>query len=365
MIVFKILQQVLVNHFYKVNTGFFLFGFFVLFGLPYQPLSFHLSLISGIVQSQVFLWVVMVGWLFYCAKCIDYITRQIAGPRQNFLFCLNNLSVKTTYLYLLLVQFFVYLPVFIYAIIIVVKATTVHAWAIGAEVILFTTAALMAPAYLYLLAVQKRKLYKSFSLPQVFTFHFTKPLFSFPLFYLWYERKQMLLVTKVFTFGLLYLFIHLYQPDHADVRPLLLCLLLVGGAHSSIVFQVRAFEEEYLGFSRNLPITTLARFAGMLLMYAILILPESLYVCTGYGIHFALHDYPQIVLLFVSLPVIFHITLLLEATNTDQFIRIVFGILAALFFVLLYNPGIVLPLALLALSFALFAAYYYTFEQKP
>ena len=42
----------------------------------------------------------------------------------------------------------------------------------------------------------------------------------------------------------------------------------------------------------------------------------------------------------------------------------VFGLLAGLFFVLLYNPGILLECVLLAVSFGLFASYYLGFEKK-
>ena len=83
-----ILQKVLVNYFYKVNAGFFLFGFFVLFGLPISPVAFHLSLISGIIQSQVFVAVVMLIWLLYNLKCLDYILKQLRDPRQSSCFAL-------------------------------------------------------------------------------------------------------------------------------------------------------------------------------------------------------------------------------------------------------------------------------------
>ncbi len=127
-IVISILQRVLVNHFYKINAGFFLFAFFVLFGLPYQVASFHLSLISGIIQSTVFLEVVMLIWLLYNLKCIDYVLKQLRLPSQLFLFCLNNLSNKKIYLYMLYVQVLVYMPVIVYAGVIAFMAAKKHAY---------------------------------------------------------------------------------------------------------------------------------------------------------------------------------------------------------------------------------------------
>jgi len=50
--------------------------------------------------------------------------------------------------------------------------------------------------------------------------------------------------------------------------------------------------------------------------------------------------------------------------DTDAFYKIVFAILAILFFVILYNPGILLECVLLAVSYGLYASYYYDFEKK-
>ena len=170
MIIARILQRVVVNHFYTVNGGFFLFGFFVLFGLPYQPLHFHRSLINGIIESQHFLGVVMIVWVLYCLKCIDYTSRHLAAPRQNFLFCLNNVGAKRIYGYLVYVQFCMYLPVLVYATCMVGAALQKKFWWVAAEVVLFTLAALLLPAWFYLLVIQKRWASTRVALPQLFSF---------------------------------------------------------------------------------------------------------------------------------------------------------------------------------------------------
>jgi Ca2+/Na+ antiporter len=60
----------------------------------------------------------------------------------------------------------------------------------------------------------------------------------------------------------------------------------------------------------------------------------------------------------------FHTVLLLEDTNMEQFMRVMFGIMAGCFFVLLYNPGILFPVMILVLAFALYSSYYYDYEKK-
>ncbi len=360
----RILQKVLVNYFYKVNAGFFLFVFFVLFGLPNSPVAFHLSLISGIIQSQIFVAVVMLIWLLYNLKCLDYILKQLRDPRQSFLFCFNNLPGKKAWSYMFYVHVLIYMPVLMYAAAIIWFAIKKQQYLFTAEIIIFNDIVVAASAFIYFIAIQKKQLFRqSIALPRI-TINLPKPFFSIPLYFLWNERKQMLLVTKLFSLMLLYGFLKLYEPDHYDIRPIQLCLLLTAASHSSIIFQVRTFEEEYLAFSRNLPLKTPGRFIRMTAMYACLLLPEVILLLRGYPVLFSLTDYPQLILLVIALLSLFHVTLLLEDTSTEQMMRVVFGILAACFFIILYNPGILLPCAVLLLSFVLFNAYYYDFEKK-
>ena len=55
-IIAKILQSVLINHFYKLNAGFFIFLFFLLFGVVRggQLIEFHLGLIQAILGGPLF-----------------------------------------------------------------------------------------------------------------------------------------------------------------------------------------------------------------------------------------------------------------------------------------------------------------------
>lgn len=364
MIVVRVLQKVLVNYFYKVNAGFFLFGFFVLFGLPYSPLAFHLSLINGIIQSQQFLAVVMFCWLLYNIKCIGYTVKQLHESKQNFLFCFNNLTVEKTLLYLLYVQVLIYMPVLLYASAIVWFALQKHQYLIVVETVVFNAVLMSASALIYVRAIQKQEFfYQKISLLR-FAINLPKTFFSIPLYFLWSGRKQMLFVTKVFSLLLLFGFIKLYEPERYDIRPMQLCLLLSAASHSAIVYEIRAFEEEFLAFSRNLPVTTFQRFINTIFMYATLMIPEFIFLLKGYRTHFTFADYPQLVLLVIALLLMFHSVLLIENTEMEQLIRIVFGIMAACFFIILYNPGVWLSVAILLLSFALFTAYYYDFEKR-
>ncbi len=359
----NILQRVLVFHFYRVNAGFFFFWFFLLFGVPAQVISFHMSLIHGMIQSGVFLACVVLIWFLYTLKCINYNIKQLNEPRQHFLFVLNHLSNKKQYGLMLFVHIQMFLPVLVYACIVAKIAFSQNRYTSAFTVIIANLLLIILPVFIYRYALQKRSLTIRL-FPATSFFHIPKPFFSIPLWFIWKERKQMLLVTKSFSLLLLYGFINLYEPDSPDIRPVLLIMLLVAMAHCTIIANIRAFEEMYLSFSRSLPVSLFKRFFGLLLTYTVLLLPELLFVWKGYPLHFTLLGFVQLLLLSVSILVFYHSLLLMNDIDQDGYFRIVFISGAMLFFMLLYNPGIILSFLVTGLAAILFSSHYYTFEKR-
>jgi len=231
-----------------------------------------------------------------------------------------------------------------------------------AEIIIFMIAVTLITPLLYIKALQR----KFFSLHiHVYesSLHIPKPVFILPLFYVWHNRKQMLLVTKFFSLGIMFVFIKYFTPDAYDIRPLLLCFLLSSVSNCTLVFEIRNFENEYLVISKNFPFTVFRRFIQVVLMYTVLMLPELIFVWKGCPLHFHLSDYFQLALISIALPVLLHTWLLTDNITMRVFIKIVFGISMAVFFIVLYNPGILLPVFLLCVSFLLFNACFYKFEK--
>jgi len=360
----KILHKVLVTHFYSVNTGFFLFVFFVLFGMPQNVKEFHLSLIDAIIKNSSILALVMVAWVLYNTKCMDYTLKQLRLPKQNFLFSLHSLRYVTLFFYMVYIQLMIYLPVFIYALFVIVIAIQKGYIACAIEIILFTAVVTGLTPLLYVRVLQRKPLMQG--LPQLprLTAKMGKPLFSLPLYNIWNNRKQMLLVSKTFSLLMLYAFIKMYLPDHYDIRPTLLCVMLAAAVNCAIVFEMKLFEDVFLQMQRNFPLSILQRFGNAAFSFFLLMLPELLFIWKGYPLYFCLADFTQLLLFAVGLPLLFYACLFTDDTNMDSYLRIVFGILAGLFFIILYNPGIVLGIAITLMAFGLYASYYYSFEKK-
>jgi hypothetical protein len=365
-IIAKILQSVLVNHFYKLNAGFFIFLFFALFGVVRggQLIEFHLGLIQAILGGPLFLLIIVIIWGLYTLKCINYITKRLMEPGLIFLSCLNRLPKKQVWRWMCFVHFEVYFPVISYVIIIISVAFKAHQYQQALIILLANLVFFFAAVQVYFKCLQlhsSETFLGRFKFPTLWV---RKPYFLYPLFFIWEERKWMLLLTKLFTLVYLYGFIQFYEPYRYDIRPILLSVLLIIAAHATIIFQIRSYESEFLLFSRNLPISIWKRFGQMISLYFVLLLPELLFIWKGYPLHFNLVDFSQILFMVLSLPAFFHAILYTSIMNGDEYMKIVFAILTAVFFLILYDFGILLFVFVALLALVFFYFHYYEFEKS-
>lgn len=368
----RILQSVLVNHFYQMNAGFFAFLFFVLFGVVKggQLIDYHYSLIIAFLESPVIMAGVILAWILYTLKCSNYIIKRILEPRQLFLTCLNHLNNRQLFAWMLFTHVQVFAPVWVYAAIATAVAIQLDLWFQAGTIVIANLILILAAARWYTSTIRHHGtdaflgkwgfLSKWAAMTGIsWQKRFVKPVFSYAIIHLFRERKQMLFLTKVFTLLFLYGFIQLYEPYKPDPRPILLCFLLIVGSHSALIQQIRAFEREFLPFLRNLPVIIPIRFLHLLAMYALLFLPELLYVWMAYPLHFTLLEYPQIVLMVLALAAFLHSILLVYEMPSEDYLNSVFGMMAVLFFVLLYNPGILFFLLVLLVAYVFFHHHIY------
>jgi hypothetical protein len=265
---------------------------------------------------------------------------------------------------MLMVHVQVYLPVLLYAAAIATLAIKQNLYFACFQIVMCNTGIIAFSAGIYLRTLQKKEnIIGRLALAASPGLSYPKLRFVIPLLHIWYNRKQMLVITKLFTVLLLYGFIRLYQPDHYDLRPIQLCLLLVAASHAAIIFQIHELEEQPLLFLKNLPLTTYHRFTTTLVMNALLLFPEAILLWKGHTLHFKMVDYLQLILLAIAIMSILHTTLYLDRIDMDRFMRIVFWIMSGLFLIILYSPGVWLPAIILMLSFAMYTSYYYQYEK--
>jgi hypothetical protein len=151
----NILMKSLVKRFYRQHAALLLFLFILFFGVisPSNQLTYHYHLMLGILNAPGMAALAFTGWLVYAAKCSHFITGCIRHPDYSFLHLLSLLDHRTAYRRLLMVQCWIFLPVYGYALALAgVGIYTAH-YAVSGLVLLYASllCLLSVRRYLHLL----------------------------------------------------------------------------------------------------------------------------------------------------------------------------------------------------------------------
>ncbi|MER2996374.1 hypothetical protein [Pontibacter populi] len=293
----SLLFKTLVIQFYKVNAGFFLFVFLVLFGImdAREIVLFHVSLMQAIVGTVTGLLVALSVWALYNYKCVVFVLNNLDKPQNSFLIQLQAFSASKQVLVFLFCQLIVYLPVLMYAVFVVSIGVENGEFIKSATIVLFLLLMCFGSAYLY-----SRKI-NSFHKPGVaiqiwfpFSGKISKQPVLFLTYHLLHERKLAWVALKVFSSLIFYLvFVRHYNDFSLGYFRLLFLIATI--AHSMLVFYSFEFVEKQLAFTRNLPLTRTYRLLFYLCAYLFMLLPEF---CWMWVYADGLMTWPEILLTF-------------------------------------------------------------------
>ncbi|MTI30512.1 hypothetical protein [Xanthovirga aplysinae] len=278
----KVLLKTIGYQFYKVNGGFFLFLFLLLFGIvsPNVIVSYHFSIMQGVVSSPEVLALALIVWFLYGIKCLNFTLKAFDQPENIFLYNLIGLAVGRKNLILLFSQVFIYLPVLIY--IILILGLAVYMGETGAFLIVLTYTMLFFTGSIL---IYNKKLINHNIIKNSFVLNTPikisrKPSFLYLIFFTLHEKKLTFFGLKLFSFLILYLSTIASKEDLQGGLFLIL-YLLIALAHCILVFYYQQFMEIQMAFSRNLPISKLKRFFLYPLTYLLIFSPELTHMLTN------------------------------------------------------------------------------------
>lgn len=355
-----LLLKTVVRKYYERNTGFFLFVFFLMFGIveSSQIVNYHLSLMYGMLHSAVFLSVVCAAWFLYAVKCLAFVSGYADAPENSFLSKLNLLSYPQRLLWIVYVFVGIDLPVLIYTVLVALVGIKEHAHGTVAFILLYHLLLLLGASAL--MAARMNSLKPSrWSLPR-FTMKWPLP---FPLFYisaLMHRHKIALLVTKAFSFFAIIGFLHI-PLDHYEYRTALMGILFGVAAHTVIVFEFRKMEEANLMFLRGLPAGFLTRFGWLAIAYGLIMIPEFVLLIVNHG---NLITTVGIYLFSVGLLLLSHCRLFTELNN-DKHVQFALGLFLVSFMLVLFKVYVLELIVVWSLAFFYFKKYFYRFELSP
>jgi hypothetical protein len=276
----KILFKTLIKPFYKQNASFFIFILVVMIGVVGEldgsdMLDYHYALILGMLNNFVIFILILLVWFLYAIKCVRFVTTSIQKKENSFLTVLTGFETRKNYSQLFFAQLFIYLPVFLYSLIISIIAFHNKMFLDGIAVFVFnlTICIVSARWYLYVLKNQGKN-FKAF-LDKLFNLNVGKKNYGTILFrYIFSQQKIILFGLKLYDCAVLYLIIRNSSKETYDIRlPFILYSFGLFG-HGILIYLVREFEEKKLSFWRNLPISLVNRFAQYCLLYGIILIPE-------------------------------------------------------------------------------------------
>ncbi|MBO9733076.1 MAG: hypothetical protein J7623_30830 [Chitinophaga sp.] len=321
-----ILSKIFTQRFYIENTGFFLVLFYGLFGVVNGSnlLAYHKGLMLGFLGNYSFLILVLLLWTAYALKCSGFILKTFNLQGYDFLFpTMGSIEKPARIRIWLLLHTAIYMPVLIYAGIALLVAIQQHYYISALCIVILNIANCIWPLTLY-----ERKL----SQPDVIFFtghlqrwinrHFTKPPVLFFIYELLTNFPRRIVSTKLFSAGVLWLtFLIMRQGGYFDLRGLQIGVMLSVLTHMQLMVHHRAFDDTYLNFMENLPISLLRHYSRLIGVYIIMFLPEMIIITANAYTKSSPMGLITVFATALSLLILFRVLLFFPKMNPEVHVR--------------------------------------------
>lgn len=362
--VLNVMIKSLVAPFYKSHAGLLFFVFFVMFGIieSTQIKFYHESLIYGMLTSGIFMIVVLAVWLLYTAKSVHFILKTTNEDSYLFLHNLATLPTHQSFWLLVKIVFLTFIPVFAYTLaiysigiqnkfyqeIIIVFLFQLALWLVSAWILNHSARTKHKPSFITL---------PSYSIP------FQQTSLGMYVAYLIKEEKSALFLSKAFSLILIYIVKETLEAGD-DFRIIGITWMFAMLSHTFLIQKIKVFEDQYLGWTRNLPLARPQTFLNYLLLYMLFMIPEMILLTGSLGKGLNLLQWILLPLLSSGFLLSIHSYLYKRNRDPDQFITYLFWLFISCFMFVLSKQIWVLTLILLAVSYTLLWRRYYRYESS-
>ncbi len=284
----RILVRLFASGFYRVHAGLLamLYGTVICYCIfiiplnethlePAQRIAESLMFTLSLLSSPVMMAAVFMVWFIYTLKSWQYIRRQLQLESNLFIFySVTSFSRMRQFQSWAIVQTVILLPALGYALITLIVGIVFGYHLAPFIMLVYILLLIVLSAGIYTRWINQPSPVKA-NYIQYLTRNRAKPLFMLFLYHIADQQKITYLLTKAFAllsiFSLPYFF-----ADIGDLRAAGIIILLVCLAHVVLVFQEFRFEQVYLGFVRNFPVSRLRLYIHHLLLYMLILFPEGI-----------------------------------------------------------------------------------------
>jgi len=364
----KILFKTLIKPFYKQNAGFFIFILVIMIGVVGEldgsdMLDYHYALILGMLNNFVIFILILLLWFLYAIKCVRFVTTSIQKKENSFLTILAGFETRKNYLQLFFSQFFIYLPVFLYSLVITVVAFYNKMFFEGIIVFVFnlTICIVSAGWYMHVLKNQDKN-FNAYT-DKIFNLNIGNKNYGAILSrYIFSQQKIILFGLKLYDCAILYLIIRNLSKEDYDIRLAFILYSFGLFGHGILIYLVREFQEKKLSFLRSLPISVVNRFSQYCLLYGILLIPEivTIILLTPKFLHFS----DALIISVCSYSVLLFLNSLTFFTHESikDFLKISVAIFFILIFSVFTQTQILFAVLFAGSSILLFTTRYFKYE---
>jgi hypothetical protein len=286
--ILKLFFKIFIIPFYILNAGFFLLSFIVIFGIihPPQLIYIHVSLVQGIINSDIVTWIVLLIWMIYNLKCVLFCLRIIKREEDTIFFNLQALTAFKQWMLLFVSHCTLYLPVIIYSCFVVYMAYQKGYLYYCAGLVLFQLVMCMSAVYIYYFSINFTWRYQSFNTLFLPAFNLFRGKLRIPLYLLYYTfhyRKIIFFVTKIASIFLLNIILGT-EKEYFTMRDFIFVFMIIVVIHALLIYYYVELIEKMMSFSRNMPVPRMHRFLLFLITYLLVLIPELLFILiNGYG----------------------------------------------------------------------------------
>jgi len=316
----RLLINSLAKEFYQQHAGFFLMGFYVLFGVvvPSQLIGYHKALLLAGISSPIGMVIVFISWILYGVKVHLFIKQKLALAQYNFIKEVGTLEKNRQLKLWLALYSIILLPIIIYVFALIGLSVYCHFFISLICILIVFSSLVFGFSFLSFKSVTLGFLKEDRQQTNSYI-KLKRPFFSWPLYYLLRDQSLMLLICKVLSLFFFKGILWMFADVGSDPRALLVALLASVLCHAVLVFTLLKFEVAYLNFSKSLPISTFKRLLGWLFTFTIILFPEWIFLILSseYNFYSVINGF-----LFGLAGLLFLLTLLyIVKLNMDIYLR--------------------------------------------
>lgn len=367
----SLLAASVIKPFYREKAGLLIFVYYIMFlavgkanGVALK--EYHYSLIRGMLNDTTFLLSVFAAWSVYASMCSQFVVRTFRKPEFAYLNMLLLLDPVKLYVLLLSVHAILFAPVLSYVIVILAVGYCQH-WHVTTTAVLFFNL-LIVP----LLALRAFYIFRKpgkvpfrirWKLPSVFQRKF---YVSFLIRYMLEQSKGILLVTKVYTCGILYMMFEDRVPSNeTDLRMIVLFYFFGLLGHGVIIHRLKEVENTRLTFYRSMPVPILYRFFEYAIFYLLLFVPELLLIVTRTPSFITYFEATYFLFFGYGTLLLLNSLQLFNYTGIRDYLKIILQIFIVFLLSLISNTHFQFSIIVFVIAIVLFFSRYYNFEPHP